>query len=365
VVERIVQNSSMTLDFAPARPTEDGGQSVYLYLAVIAADRDQVSGIASVASGATATTETGQTVTLHAYPRNEEAAADGRSWKAYLLAQDVDLAARRLTDIRGELVVYPHSRCARVELALDQPLPQVKSVDGLRVTASDFKWENREASVTLTEEWPAGTLIARTRSEAPFGVTTVSMGGRAAYASEGRSTVSGRPAERHQEFRLVFPQLEEKPARLVLEALVRRGEPERVPFHIADVPLPGGQLPLVAANPRSADVSPALQSPAGGALGLSVRVAGQAAGEGTLSVGLRAARPGEAWRWVSLRTGANGQARLDGLRPGRYEARLGWAPRAAGTPLLGPGRWRGERAEVNAAAGRVTVVPALEWLLEK
>src|SRR4051794_38797567 len=97
VIERIVQNSSLTLNFA-GEHAEEGGQSVYLYLAAIAPDRGKASGITGLASGATAITDTGQTVRLSGYSRNEEEAPDGHSWKAYLLARDLELAARRLRE---------------------------------------------------------------------------------------------------------------------------------------------------------------------------------------------------------------------------------------------------------------------------
>src|SRR5438132_8678294 len=111
LIERVVQNCSLTLEFSGGAPAQQGGQSVYLYLAAIARDRNQASGIAGLAKGATATTDTGQTVALRGYSRNDEEAPDGRSWRAYLLAQDVDLKARQLRDVRGALLVYPSARC--------------------------------------------------------------------------------------------------------------------------------------------------------------------------------------------------------------------------------------------------------------
>src|SRR5688572_18806568 len=58
VVERVVQNASLTLDFAPdtreAAPVE-GRQTVYVHLAVSAPDRDLVSGIVGLSREITAT----------------------------------------------------------------------------------------------------------------------------------------------------------------------------------------------------------------------------------------------------------------------------------------------------------------------
>src|SRR5437868_2296477 len=59
-VERVIQNASLTLDFAPvageARPLE-GQQTVYVYLAVVAPNRDQITGIVGLGKTASAATD--------------------------------------------------------------------------------------------------------------------------------------------------------------------------------------------------------------------------------------------------------------------------------------------------------------------
>src|SRR4029453_11195416 len=64
-VERVIQNASLTLDFAPEgseSAAAEGRQTLYLYLGVEAADRDRLLGIVGLGRNLSATTDAGQNV---------------------------------------------------------------------------------------------------------------------------------------------------------------------------------------------------------------------------------------------------------------------------------------------------------------
>src|SRR5205823_688572 len=127
----------------------------------------------------------------------------------------------RLRQVNGELVVYPHARSVRLQFPARGHLPQTQTAEGLRVTLQEFRWENHTATAVLTEEWPAGVAVSRIRPEIPFGIIAQNAAGVPTYASEGRSTSGPRKeSEQSQYFRLTFPDMEQPPDRLLVEALV-------------------------------------------------------------------------------------------------------------------------------------------------
>src|SRR5688572_1612320 len=80
VVERVVQNASLTLDFAPEMgdaAAVDGRQTIYVHMAVSGPDRDLVSGIVGLSREITATTDTGQKVVLRSYTSSDGGSPDG------------------------------------------------------------------------------------------------------------------------------------------------------------------------------------------------------------------------------------------------------------------------------------------------
>lgn len=368
VVERVVQNASLTLDFAPTPPAADavdGRQTVYVYVAVSGPDRDTVSGIVGFGKETTGVTDTGQQVALRSYAASDGAAPDGRSWRTYMLAHDVEMGARILREVRGELLVYPRSRAARVDFPLHGAGPQSHTVEGLKVTLQEWHWENHTLTATIREEWAADANVARLRPEIPFGVVALAAGGVPAQANEGRSSASERKeGEAAQTFHLVFTDLAEPPERLAVEALVRTGVPTAYPFRLRDIPLPDGdEDPPTSESDTGALLDPALTSANGGDLKASVHIDGRPAGPGTLSLGLRAAKdPAGPWRWLSVPTDAAGCAVVPHLRPGQYRALLRWTPAGDSAPAPdGAGLWIRDTADLVVAPGGTVTLPPLEW----
>jgi hypothetical protein len=160
--------------------------------------------------------------------------------------------------------------------------------------------------------------------------------------------------------------MEQPPDRILVEALVRSGAPETIPFQLRDVPLPGSD-PAPGGDSSAVAVSPADHPdlvPQGGArVRFSVRLQGRPAGRGTLAVGLSAAgtTAPAPWRWLTLGTDAAGTALLPNLRPGRYRAALRWIPADGAASLPPGGRWLHNLIEFNATTASLSELPALEW----
>src|SRR5262245_22964128 len=233
LVERVVQSASLVLDFTEPRkePDDEGKQTVYVHLLVTAPERDQACAIAALGEGLAGVTDSGQKLELRPYAAPEAGPADGRSWRACLLAQDVDVRARALKEVTGELVVYPKSRAIRVEFSTRNPLPQTKTIDGVRVTLHEYQFANQEAKVVVSEQWPAGATLGRLRDEVPFGVTAAGGTGVPAIASEGRAeTVDAAGAAPGRRLQLLFTDLAAAPNLITVEALLRSGAPQTVPF---------------------------------------------------------------------------------------------------------------------------------------
>lgn len=165
----------------------------------------------------------------------------------------------------------------------------------------------------------------------------------------------------------VFPGMDEKPVKLVWD-LVVKDEPVRLfSFHMADIPLPepGAFLPqrVFPGRPRT---EPSPERPfterGGGILVHRVELAGKAAGEGRLQVGL-SAKEGADWgpvRWTDLDVGADGAARMEDVKPGDYRLFRVYRPKT--TPATSPGRWTNGELPVTVTAGKETPLPPLRWV---
>jgi hypothetical protein len=370
-VERVVQNASLTLDFAagakPGGPVE-GKETVYLHLLVVAPDRDRAGALVGLGSNLSATTDAGQALTLRAYSGSEGGLADGKSARVCLLAQDIDVRARQLRTVEGELLVYPHSRTVRLEFPLGRPekrpLPQTRAAEGLQVTLEEFRLEAGQATAVLSQQWPAGTTVTRPRPEIPFG-TVALAGGIPNYPSAERSETLERPnGEQSRRYRLVFPGVKQAPEKITVEALVRCGKPEAVRFRLADIPLHEPERPAAApaAGQRPAAGAAAPAARGGAPVRVQVRVNGQPAGVGTPSLGLKpGATPNAPWRWLSLPTDAAGTAQVPGLKPGRYRAVLSWTPAPGRAAAAGNGRWFNNQPQFTVISGKPLALPVLEW----
>ncbi len=367
-VERIVQNSSLTVEFTGGQAAPvDGGQTNYVYLAVVAPDADRARAIVGLGKQLTATTDTGQRLALRNYAAAEGGGPDGRTWRTYVIAQDVNAGARGFASLAGELIVFPNSRAVGLEFPTRLPFPQTQAAEGLRVTVHEVRRSGDTTAAVVSQHWPAGVSVTRLRAEVPFGLVALDSAGVPSYASEGRVIpTEAQPGQHLQKTEITFPQ-SDLPHRFRHEALVRSGEPTAIPFRLESIPLPDSEpdaAPERGTNPMSGS-HPYLVGRGGGAVRVPVRVVSAPAGKGVLSGALApqgAASP--SWRWLSVPTDEQGIAIIANVRPGRYLVRLRWTPKPGSLAGPGPGRWTGDTARVEVVAGKTTDLPALQWHAE-
>jgi hypothetical protein len=95
-----------------------------------------------------------------------------------------------------------------------------------------------------------------------------------------------------------------------------------------------------------------------------VLVGQQSAGEGELSIGLSARKPGGAWdavRWKQVPTGEEGLATLDGVAPGTYRIFRKFRARGPGGDLLPPmPGWQNAELVIRVEAGKTLKLPPLK-----
>jgi hypothetical protein len=318
-------------------------------------------------------------------------------WSGSVALPPPNPRAKKLQTVEGDLMVYRSVKALRVEIPLP---PREKSV---RKEAGDWLIvvSQYEASHQEPDDDDAGlpNLGARVGATGPAmrvrtyyplkarvswrgGVgwhpNLVSASGRVYQPILSGGIGAGNGQLTLSDSRLVFPQLDSPPAKLVWN-LIQKDDPARLfSFRMTDVPLPG---PPGAANPAPAPrpASPAAPGGAlnpdhpfyglgGGVLVNRVRIGERAAGEGTLQLGL-ALKRGAEWgpvRWMETEVDADGLARIENVKPGSYRlARvyrpshppLGWTPSA--------GRWQGGDAPITVLAGKEAVIPPLQWMPRK
>ncbi len=272
-----------------------------------------------------------------------------------LRTEAVPVAVARLRSLSGRVRAYPRGERARLRLELREGA-EARHPTGLVVRVARFPVPDRQGYVELGADWPAKWSL---RGEAESDRFTIGL-------DTGRSRITQRPslseavvqappgrqAVRFEARAPVTLFAGQPPAHLIVEALLRTGEPFEHPFTLRDIRLPVD----MASHPEPPVVRngiPAQQR---------VRVNGKPAGIGTFEVGFAAARGTGwgPWRWTRLPTDAHGVAAFSLPGPGRYRIRRRWAPADPDSARrFAAVRWLGGTAEVEAVAGRSVAMAPL------
>lgn len=332
-------------------------------------------------------------------------------WNTFVYLTPPAHAARRLAFLEGDLFLYRFSRDHTVEIPLPVSEPLVR-----RPVSADLL-------VVLSRYRPAGALSTPAPPN-PFpdlppdpGVLRTSrpgLGPSVRLRVYTRGDVND-PAEglRHSKFSgwnalavsgrryraetlnqngtsdgewslndttLQFPEVAE-PLKSVIGVFQERRRPLRaVTFRVRNIPLPPLDTPVEARQPLlfSTGVSsaeaprpfPYRQEP-GATLTMRVLPPGGRPEAGVLHLGLAATRAGgwEPLSWLELPVAADGQVRVDHLRPGKYRVVRSYQRRS--TPTAAPpgagisGRYRNGEAEADLKVGQTLELPPLQWITEE
>ncbi len=169
----------------------------------------------------------------------------------------------------------------------------------------------------------------------------------------------------------LFPAVDEELVRLTWD-VTEKARPEKLfSFRLTEIPLPAPQPPVPAPVARIAKDPAGPAAPSrpfyqkeGAVLLHTIRVAGKAAPEGMLRVGL-SEKTAAGWgpiRWLEVPVASDGQARLENLRPGVYRMLRTYMPRTAapGSATL-RGRWTNSDTQLQVTGAKELPVPALSW----
>jgi hypothetical protein len=363
VLEKLTQVQNLGLDWgsdAPGVPT--GSQHLYLHLAVLPPTPAQAMNIEGLDPNVVVSTRSNASLALRAYPSEDSNPVGSGVWRVMLLAQPVELTATQLRGLHGELILYPQARIARFEFPLTAKAPLVRESDRVKVTLREIRGRDDNLSLSFRMEWPAGTSVTRPNPENAYGVYAVGKGGTPVLPNTGGINVSQPGAPPFREIYCGFSDLKEKPSKVVVEALVRSGATERLPFTLPDIPLPiaaGGQTGNLPDDlPPLPDLPGALAVENGGSLTFTAAPrAGAPAQRVWIGLSRREGSDWGPWRWLDSQPDRDGTVRLNGIREGHYRVARGWIPAGAlrrpdSTLVTGA-------VEVDVSGGKVTRLPAL------
>ena len=378
-LERLTQTQSLSVEFpemgAP-RPSTNR-QYVTVQLAVHAPNPKLAQGIHGLTGPVRVSTDRGENLSTGGTTGRAVAQrlGEGRVWRGTLSLPSLDARTAVLRHLEGEVLVYPRTEQVRLEWSLKDKLPATREQAGYKVTLTEATQMQRQTNVVIRAEWPKDVAIAASNEGRAFGVSALTARG-AQLPPVGYS--SGSPTQSNginvAEYRVSFYQREGEgePAKVQIEALVRSGEPVRLPFRIANVELPTTVADREAPDPEVAASDPDFPFMArdkGATLQTSVRREQVAIGRGELLVGFsrKVAAGWSAWRWLAVSTDAQGRATVKNLLPGEYRVRRLWKP-ASDAPdrpqllvQLRAGQWQNAAGEVTLTAGQAATLPALEW----
>ena len=375
-LERITQNHQLQVEFPPtggARPVT-GQQSLYFWFNIATPSPAAALGIAGFAGPARAVTDAGVDIPLTHYNADGQRQTEGKLWRGYLVLPQTDPHVASLREIAGEFQVYPRAREAKLDWTLPAQLPATKELDGYKVTLQSVKRTGEEARIVLQAEWPKSASITRLHADQPWGISAYSpASGFLQLQRTIPRQVTNTPQRVVWEYTMDYGNVKGAVERVSVQSLVRSGTPRLVPFRLTRVALPNAvaaQQPAepAAPAPTVADF-PFLVVAKGGSLAGAVTRSGAPVGVGELRLGL-SRREGDgwtAWRWLALKTDAQGRWALDALKPGQYRVRRRWAPLAAdpeGARLaaaLKAGRWTNSAAEITVGEGQRETLPNLDW----
>jgi len=320
-------------------------------------------------------------------------AVGGRNESRQLAVLDApDRRATRLQSVDGELVLYRTVTPARAEFDLTVPAEgRAVAVGDARMVLQKVELSGDECTVRIRVESPAGVVISDRVESLQRAVPVLETRSGVRLRTGTFNTVGGiSPQGRaYLEQKLTFRGLQEPPAKLVYDAVLKSDPDRRIAFRLTDVPLPteNPATPAPARTGVRAGLAPgtvrpgAPLPPAGDAGGAFHRIpparapaALAAANGGTLAGAVRgipsqggsvafglARWEGEGWsavRWVEALVDAGGTARVAGLRPGRYRVLRSFTPAGAPAPMAGA--WRNGTAVVTVVAGKEVPLPPLE-----
>lgn len=365
VVERIGQQQGASIEFPLAKdgtPTvarHTGRQSVSVHLAVYPPDPKQINQIDSLSQQLAAYTAASSPITLRSFQYDETSPELAGAWRAQVVAQELDPAVHRLQRLHGELVVYPRAQKVALDLLLAGKVPLTVELGGLRATLKQVREASGSVSVVVETQYAAGLNVSYPNPEVPGGITAVSRGGTVLLPGSNSMNNSERNGMITRQSSVAFTDLRELPAKIRVEALVRTGTPQKLPFTFAEVPLPDtfetGEDADGGDGISLLDAGHPLYSASGG----SLVVPAPPGKKGHFLVGLSRQESGGwgAWRWVEV-PGSSDHPTIAHLRPGRYRvarARSGETGAPAHPQATGQGR---AAEEVEITAHGVTRLPA-------
>lgn len=362
-VERIEQHQSSYLEFPapgadpqPHQAAPRGRQEIYLSLAAAPPDPRMVARIERIEL--TGPQAAGGELSFVPLRQDDYHPLTADRWRGRVYLQGLELTRRELPSLTATLIVFAKVELVRVEFPLTGDGEQVREASGVRFSVR--KTVGRGGAASVMVEWlaPRTVSVDRPSSETPTGVTAFGKRGGVLQPVGISTSNSQRNGAALRQFQLTFAPMEEGPARVRVEALVRSGPVERIPLALPPVKLPAAGLHDGLLVPPSREQVPAPGHPLfreGGAVLELTLVAPVPAEGAALGLGLsrREGDRREPWRWLEVRTGPDGQARLENLAPGTYRVAV---RRAEGR--AGPAAPLGEftlRAGKSTSLGRVSL----------
>lgn len=360
-VARITQNQVLTLEFAGATPTATARQTVWITLAVDAPTPNAALAIAGLGADAIAETPDGERVTVFTQPGEPATRLEGRRWEGYLVLPEVDGGVDRLRRLAGQLLAYRQAEVVRLEFPLGQPVPRQRAWREYQVELRSIGREGSRLTAEIVVRWPAGLSVTRWGRDSPYGIRAESRHGiPLPYHEAGSEPLRGRGEGHGWRYRMTWDVGSEPPARIVVEALVRSGRPETVPFELREVLFPSARpIPGEPPEPDAEAPLPATFHYRAPGQGGAIVLATSPPRSARFAIGLSRWEAGGwgPWRWAYLAADPQGRAVVAPLLPGRYRVQL------LGCAGDDPARevWRGGREPlvVEVRAGEPIALPPL------
>jgi hypothetical protein len=387
-VERVSVSYNRTLDFrrAPNGDNEENSQlSLFISCELGDLDADAVVGLANV----TAKDDQGSFLISNAsfmHGRSPFGDSYPDEWSGIASLSGPHPRAKKLEWIEGDLVVFRKYQPIRIEI----PLPVTQETAKKQVgpaTAEVVSFEPGKVPAGGAGEMAGAGRLSRSKIQArifvpgetanlhpgarfaPPGPVLVGESGKFYFPNSTSSGGHARPDGMLYEIECGYGGVAEPVVKAIFR-LAERSDPETLlSFRMFDIPLPQASpfLPRKAPPPGQRPVAmPLPERPyfqqGGGILVNRIRIGNQAAGEGTLSLGL-SVKTGEEWsavRWTDVEVGQDGVARLEDLKPGTYRLLRNYRP-AEAPRVTGAGRWWNGEVIVSVTAGKETVPLPLQW----
>lgn len=362
VVEQVQQQQYEQVEFPRggqegAVGKSSGRQHLFVRLAVHPPQPGMLPNIDGLDSKVLATAA-GKSLALRGYPVDDGSPLNGGVWRHQLSAQEVDLGATHLSKLQGELLVYPKAQLVALDLPLEGKLPITKQQGGFRATLRSVKMRTGTLTVGVDIEWPNSLSVTRPNPESPTGVVALTRIGAPIIPNGGSSANQNREGFTARTHNLTFVDVKDLPEKLRVEALVRSGPVQRIPFTLPDIPLPD----TLGAENETGDeeeMGPLEEGDPFYARGGGTVVAPvKSLATGRVLLGLARVEGGVAgpWRWLPTRAEKD-RVLLTSIRPGKYRVARAWAPSLAAPSAR---KRLGDAQEIDLAAGQTVTLPAVE-----